>query len=100
MPPRVNHAEALSLAVEQRTGTLLEWSCVELMVRTAKNCRCCTRTITGGPDRIAAHVLGQSGSGVAACSILNGDPRIVAEFEQIKAELERRRTAAQVSSTR
>ncbi len=98
MPPRVNHAEALSLAVDQRTGTLLEWSCVEAMVRTAKNCRCCTRAITGGPDRIAAHVLGQSGAGVAACTILNGDPRVVAEFEQIKAELERRRTAAQATS--
>jgi hypothetical protein len=29
---------------------------------------------------------------------MHGDPRIVAEFEQIHAELERRRTAAQVSS--
>ena len=37
------------------------------MLRTQKSCRCCALVYTGGPDRIAAHVLGKQSAGIQAC---------------------------------
>lgn len=57
MPPPVNVAEAKLLPVAQRSGTALEWTCVDECIQGVKACRCCGHRFAGGPDRIALHVL-------------------------------------------
>ena len=64
----------------------------------AKACRCCGRVFPGGPERISNHILSVHGGGIAGCTLLNGDPRIQDEFEQIHAELGRRTAAAQAAA--
>lgn len=100
MPPKVNHAAALALPVRERQGYALEWSCVAAYCVESKECRCCATSYTGGPDRIARHILGLGG-GIGACSLKNGNPVVQAEFEEIKLVLaERKARADEVSKQR
>ena len=90
--------DASAMPVTDRNGNALEWSCVSAQVITPKSCRCCAVTFSGGPNRIRAHVLGIRGGGVVACTLINGDPRIQNEFQEIKAELKRRQAIADVAA--
>lgn len=67
---------------------------MDAQVRTAKKCRCCDFEYTGGPDRIASHILKIASAGIQGCTLENGDPAIVAEFAAIREVLTARRAKA------